>query len=308
MNISIITDQVNQDFDLACELISLKGIQWIDIHHAFNKTIEQCTLEEIHEVKAIAKKHGVKIANLASTVFFLCPLKPHTRVSLFNPAFYCIEGGLQAHLDALRRVCHYAQILEAKSVRVFPFRFPDNEEIQIVGTEEDLILISDALRSACDIASEFDVMLVLENCPYSYCPKGEMTYELVKRVNHKSLMLLWDPANSYRALKEKVPQQYLSLNLIEEYQLIHDQIGHVHLKNYSYKEGLPKPFVHRALLEGDINMPQLLEQLNTLNLIVSLEPEVDYEETIKSMDSLINWHQFNKIKEDEEEKQCIQLN
>lgn len=284
--IAIISDQIDNDLRTAAKRIREEGYEYVELHNVFGKSIEECSEAEAKMIKMILDEYGLEVVNIASTIFFLCPLYPHYRVSLFNDNFYSIKGDVQYHLAMLHKACRVAKILECKTIRVFPFRFPDNEEIGVVGTEADQNRIMDNLKKAVEIAEQYDVVLALENCPYSHCPKGEMTYRMVHAIGSPNLKLLWDPANSYRAEKNRVPLEYQHLSLLEEYELIKDEIVHVHLKNYEYDETQEKSFVHRELLAGDIDYVQLLSKMNSYTNAFSLEPEVELEEAIHCMQQL----------------------
>ena len=287
MYTAIISDQIQSDLEASFKVMKELGYKHVELHNVFGKSIEACSEDEVKEIKDLVIKYELKVVNLASTVFFLCPLYPEYKVSLFNSEFYTIEGDIDTHLQYLENACKIANELDCKNVRVFPFRFPDNEEIVVVGGDKDIENISIHLSKAVKIAEEYGITLVLENCPYSHLPKGEMTLEVIKRVNHPNLKLLWDPANSYRAEKHKVPKQYMRLDLMSEYKLIKDYIGHVHLKNYTYDSSFEKPFLHKSLLDGDIDYPKLLKEMNhQYQGCFSLEPEVNYEDTIISMKEL----------------------
>ncbi|MEG2751884.1 MAG: TIM barrel protein [Anaerorhabdus sp.] len=285
--LSIISDQVDQDLEKACSIIKEAGYTSIELHNVFNKTIEECNEQEVEQILTILNKYDLRVSNIASTIFFLCPLYEHYRVSLFNPAFHAIEGNIEDHLKALKRACEIAEKLNCKTIRIFPFRSPDNEDIEVVGTRKDMNKIIEIFKRALQVVRPYDVTLVVENCPYSHCPKGEMTLQIVREMNDKQCKLLWDSANSYRAQIHKVPSEYLTLSLTEEYQLIKKDIAHLHLKNYSFVKGLEKPFVHKSLLEGDIAYLPFIECfMKEQNCSLSLEPEVDYQETLRSMQEL----------------------
>ncbi len=288
MRHSIISDQINQELERACIVAKEQGYEEIELHNVFGKSIEECSDEEAYKIKSILDTYGLTVSNIASTIFFMCPLKPHYKLSMFNSEFHCIEGDVQNHLNYLKRAAIIADILNCDKIRVFPFRFPDNEEIEVVGTIEDMECIVNNLKLACEIASEYNKTIVLENCPYSHCPKGEMTKQLHSLVNHDNMMLLWDPANSYRAEKNKVPNKYTSLSLIEEFELIKNTIGHIHFKNYEYVEGLEKPFVHKTLMSGDIDYSLIVDNCRSIeqDVCISLEPEVAFKECIQSMKEL----------------------
>lgn len=283
---AIISDQIDQNLRKACRKIKEEGYHYVELHNVFNKSIEECSESECRVIKEILDMNGLEVINIASTIFFLCPLYDNYRVSLFNESFHAIEGDLRYHLAMLHNACRVAKQLNCQTIRIFPFRFPDNEEITVVGTKQDQKVIVENLKKAVDIARAYQVTLVLENCPYSHCPKGKMTYDIVKAVNDEHLKMLWDPANSYRAEKHRVPEEYKHISLKDEYEIIKKEIRHVHLKNYEYDSTLGKPFIHRSLLEGDINYPELLECMADYPYYYSLEPEVEYDEVIQSMNDL----------------------
>lgn len=286
---SIITDQIDSDFETACRIISESGLKAIEIHNVFGKSIEQCSEAEAHRIREIADGYGLKTVNLATTIFFLCPLYEGYHVSLFNPEFYCIEGDVNVHLEYLEQACRTAEITGAKMIRIFPFRIPDNEDVGVVGTEKDLQAIAANIRLASAIAAEHDITLVLENCPYSHCPKAAMTQRLLRLADCRNVKLLYDPANSYRAEKRRVPEEWQTDDIPAEYHLVKNDIGHIHLKNYHYQKDLqPKPFIHTALLDGDIDYLPLLNEMKKEKPALSLEPEVSHEDALKCIRQLIS--------------------
>lgn len=285
MKLSIISDQISSDLETACKVIKEHQYEYVELHNVFGKSIEECSDEEVLKIKEILNMYQLKVSNIASTIFFLCPLYENYQVSLFNDEFHAITGDVDTHLKYLRRACHIADMLDCHSVRVFPFRYPDYPKIGIAGSDKDIQQIINSLKLALPIAKEFDKVLVLENCPYSHCPKGEMTYKIVTKINDPHLKMLWDPANSYRAEKHQVLKQYLTLDLFDEIKMIKNEIGHIHLKNYEFNNNLDKAFVHRALCDGDIDFVNLIKEIPS-DMILSLESEVDYDDTIKSIKDL----------------------
>lgn len=285
MKIGIITDEISFDLKEALPIIKEEGYEYVELHSYNHKSIEGCTDEEVQEIKQLLKQYDMKVSNLASTIFFLAPLYKEDIVTLFNDHFYSIKGDVNVHLSHVGRVCKIAKELECETIRIFPFRFPDNRE-PLFGTEEHMERICEYFIQAADIAKEYDRTLVIENCPYSHCPKGEMTLKLLKKCNHPNLKLLWDPANSYRAVKKNVPEEYQTKSLVEELELIFPYIRHIHIKDYHYDENVqPKPFIHKVIYEGDIDYDSIFNYLkeNGYQGVLSLEPEVSYEDEIRSM-------------------------
>ncbi|MBM6809033.1 sugar phosphate isomerase/epimerase family protein [Faecalicoccus pleomorphus] len=286
MKLSIISDQVSQDLEEALKIIVKEGYEYVELHNVFGHSIETCTKEEVEIIKHLLDQYHVKVSNIASTLFFLCPLYQGDEVSLFNPGFYSIQGDLKYHLKVLEHACWIANELDCPKIRIFPFRWPDNRKGPY-GTKQDFEKIIENIKKALDISKKYHVTLMLENCPYSHLPKGKMTLQVVQAINDPYLKLLWDPANSYRAIRENVPKEYMDWSLEEELLHIYPYLGHIHLKNYHYVSGLVKPFVHVLLLNGDIDYKTLVKSIQeTCDCILSLEPEVDKKGTLLSMQCL----------------------
>lgn len=289
MKPSILTDQIDDNFETACQHIAESGLKHCEIHSIFGKTVEQLTEAQAIMAKEILQRYGLSVTNIASTIYFMCKLHAHYSISLFKPEFKVTEGEMTDHLQALENACRIADILDCRTVRIFPFRYPD-QKVQI--TAETFGQIEYALRKAAAVALRHDKILVLENCPYSHLPKGEMTIKIVEDIHSDHLKLLWDPGNSYRAEKDQVPDRFLHKDLLEEFDRIKDSIAHIHLKNYKYVPGQEKPFVHTDLLSGDIDMEQLVKAVEAFEnrsgkeLTVSLEPETDSETAIRCINQL----------------------
>ncbi len=286
MNLSCITDQINQDIFVACRTLKQLHYSNIEIHAINHKTVEQFDEDDLVQIEQAIYQYDMNVVALASTIFMMAPNFSNDVISDFNPSFYKIEGTIQQHLDHLHRVCQIANRLSCKAVRLFPFRAPDQRVV--LGIKSDIEMIANHFKDAIKVAQTYDVILVVENCPYSYLPKGNMTYDLVKQVNSPYLRLLYDPGNSYRANKDRVAPQYLNITIMEELALVLPLIKHIHIKDYKYLINHPKPFWHVAFGEGDVPIREIINYLNTNNYhdFLSCEPEVRYYDTIKSLETL----------------------
>lgn len=287
MKLSCITDQINQDIFVACKFLKQQGINNIEIHAVNHKSIESCNESDVLEIEEAIKMHDMNVVALASTIFMMAPLYPSDQIKDFHPEFYKLHGDLPTHYEALEKTLKLANRLNCKVVRVFPFRAPNNRII--IGTKKDQHHITKYFKEATFLAKEHDVVLVVENCPYSHLPKGNMTFDVVKAVDSPNLRLLYDPGNSYRANKDRVPPHYLNTSLMDELKLIHPYIHHVHIKDYHYVVDLPKPYQHKVIGEGDIPIVEILEYLKANNYrhAISCEPELPYYETIDSLHAIL---------------------
>lgn len=284
MSISIITDQLNQDFEKACAIARQHGFDFIEIHSLWGKTVEDLNSNEVKKVKEILSKYQLKVSNLASTIFFMAKLYPNDTITSFSDSFYAVKGKTKDHIDAAKRALDIAVALDSPSIRAFPFRAPENRKI--IGVLDDQREIIDNLTRLIPFAKNANKKVLIENCPHTHLPRGEMTHFIVKTINSPWLELLWDPANSVRADQNRLASIYKKLTILEEMELIASSIRHIHVKDYKYVEGLAKPYQHVAIGKGDLPYPAIVDYIKkSLHPpIFSLEPEVDEIETLVSID------------------------
>lgn len=286
MNLSCITDQINQDIFVACRILKQHHYSNIEIHAINHKSVEDFEEDDLTQIEQAVIQYDMNVIALASTVFMMTPCHHDDIISDFSPAFYKIEGSIEYHLEQLKKVCQIANRLSCKVVRLFPFRAPDQRVV--LGTPSDFDMIIQHVKRAVEIAKDFNITLVVENCPHSYLPKGNMTFDLVKAINSPHLRLLYDPGNSFRANKDRVPHYYLNTTIMEELTMISSWIKHIHIKDYKYSLNYTKPFRHVAFDEGDVPIKDIIKHLKSINFddYISCEPEVRYHDTIKSLDTL----------------------
>jgi len=279
----IITDQVNSDFEEALRKCKKLGYTQVEVHSLWGKTIETLSDAEVTKVKELLCKNQIQLTCLSTTLFMMVPLRQNDILSKFNPGFAVAEGNYEDHLLLLKRTLDIADRLDCPNIRIFPFRAPDNRVV--IGDDDDQFLIIEKLREPVRMAEKRNKVLLLENCPYSHLPKGTMTKKIIEHFQSPALQLLWDPANSYRAVKDRIPRKYLNSTLDEELKLIYKSIGHIHIKDYKYILHEPKPFKHVILGQGDIDYKTILHSLKEKDYhgSLSLEPEVNAPDTIVSM-------------------------
>lgn len=286
MKLSIITDQISQDFETACRIISEEGMDRIEIHSLWGKTIEQLDEAEVTKIKNLTNFYDLHVHCLASTLFLMTPLYPNDQLKEFSSEFITIRGDLPTHLSYLRKTIDIAKQLDCTMIRIFPFRAPENRKI--VGDTSDQEAMVRSLSVAISMAEKAGITLVMENCPHCILQKGKMTVDVVKRIDSPHLQLLYDPANSYRANVDRIPFRYLEGSLIEELRLIVPYIAHMHIKDYHFVEGLHKPYLHVPLLKGEVPYSQILRILKDSGYegVLSLEPEIGFEGTMDSLSTL----------------------
>jgi len=282
MKKSFITDQLGMDFEKSVYEIKKNGFRYIEIHSLWGKTVENLNYDEIKRVKKIISKYDIEISCLSTTLFLMCPLYTDVdNLEKFSTEFLVYEGNYNKHVDCLKKCIEFSQILNANYLRIFPFRKEKGIDKEYTTIISD---ISEKLYKPAKIARDKDKILIVENCPHTYLPRGLMTYELVKKINQESLKLLWDVGNSFKALRLDLPDNYIS-NVFEEYGIIKSRIGYCHFKDYK-KDG--ELYTHSTFGEGSIDFMKLLMMLKDDNYsrFISLEPEVSYSEAIQSIKNL----------------------
>lgn len=295
MYASILTDQIDDNLETALQIARLYHYEYVELHTLLGKSIEQCSMKEVNYIKSLLKKYDMKVSCISSTIFLMCPLRDNYQLSQVHDTFKTIEGFVPSHLKHLKNACKIAKRLQCPRIRIFPFRFPDNCPAPF-GTQDDITQIMRYIREAVKIAEAEEITLVLENCPYSHLPKGLMTIQIVKAIHSPYLKLLWDPGNSYRAMKDQIPEEYLIFSLLEELAYIYPWIDHIHIKDYRYEPSYEKPYQHVAFTNGDVDYERIFAYLRKHHYknAVSLEAETDYNEVLESMDLLYRWVQLSQ--------------
>src|SRR5579863_6489072 len=68
--ISVINDEISQDFGRACEVASRQfGMKWIELRGMWNKNVLSLDAKEIAESRRILEKYNLKVTDIASPLF-----------------------------------------------------------------------------------------------------------------------------------------------------------------------------------------------------------------------------------------------
>src|ERR1700761_1336955 len=68
--ISVISDEISQDFDHACSVIANDfGLHWVEIREMWGKNLQVSTDAEIAEAKKILAKYKLQVTDIASPLF-----------------------------------------------------------------------------------------------------------------------------------------------------------------------------------------------------------------------------------------------
>jgi len=236
--IAVISDEVSQDFGHACEVISRDfGMGWVELRELWNKNILNLDSNEVDEVRRILGKNQLRVVGIASPLFKTdWPDAPRSKFSTtgdqFKSSFTFDQQG-----DVLERSLVLAKTLQTDRLRCFDFWRLDESAPHRAAMNE-------ILRKAAEKAAETNVMLMLENEPACNTATGAESAELLKAIEHRNLMLVWDPANAEVHGESAYPSGY---NLLPK-----NRIGHCHCKDLIKKAG-GKGYDWTAMGRGSID-------------------------------------------------------
>ena len=142
--ISVINDEISQDFGRACEVASREfGMQWIELRGMWNKNIVNLDEKEIAEARRILEKYQLQVTDIASPLFKVdWPGAPKSKFSesatVSTPNFT-----FEQQDEVLERAIDLAKTFQTDRVRCFDFwRLDDQAPYRAA--------INDKLRDAAE--------------------------------------------------------------------------------------------------------------------------------------------------------------
>lgn len=214
--ISVINDEISQDFGHACEVASREfGMGWIELRSMWNKNIVNLDDKEIAEARRILEKYQLKVTDIASPLFKVdWPGAPKSKFS--EDKSFGANFTLQQQDEVLERALNMARAFQTDRVRCFDFwRLEDQAPYRAA--------INEKLLQAAHKAGGKGITLVLENEPSCNTATGAEAAKVLDAVKSSYLMLNWDPGNAATLGETPYPDGY---NLLPK-----DRIGHCHCKD-----------------------------------------------------------------------------
>jgi len=214
--ISVINDEISQDFGHVCEVASKEfGMGWIELRSMWKKNIVSLDEKEVAEAKSLLEKYQLKVTDIASPLFKIdwpgAPKSKYSEAKSFNASFSLSEQD-----DVLERAIAMAKAFGTDRVRCFDFwRLEDQTPYRAA--------INDKLRDAATKAEKKGILLVLENEPACNTATGAESAKVLSAVQSKSFMLNWDPGNAAAQGEIPFPDGY--------HLLPKERIGHCHCKD-----------------------------------------------------------------------------
>jgi L-ribulose-5-phosphate 3-epimerase len=215
--ISVINDEITQDFGRACEVASEEfGMNWIELRGMWNKNLLKLDAKEIEEARRILQKYKLQVTDIASPLFKVdwsgAPLSKFSpKRDKFNADFTFEQQG-----EVLERSIELAKAFKTDRIRFFDFWRLDDQTPHRAAMNEKL-------RDATEKAARKNVILVLENEPSCNTATAAEAAQVLAAISSPNLMLNWDPGNAAEHDEKPYPDGY---NLLPK-----DRIGHCHCKD-----------------------------------------------------------------------------
>jgi sugar phosphate isomerase/epimerase len=214
--VSVINDEISQDFAHACEVASAEfGMGWIELRSMWKKNIVALDEKEVAETRRLLGKFQLRVTDIASPLFKVdwpgAPKSKYSETKTFN-ADYTIRQ----QDEVLERAIAMAKAFGTDRVRCFDF-------LRLEEQAPYREAINEKLRQAVAKAEKQGIILVLENEQSCNTATAHEAVQVLGAIQSGSFMLNWDPGNAAASGEVPYPDGY---NLLPK-----DRIGHCHCKD-----------------------------------------------------------------------------
>jgi len=246
--VSVINDEISQDFDHACSVVANDfGLEWIELRGMWNKNILDLDDAEIAKANAILEKYKLRVTDIASPLFKVdwpgAPLSKHSpRKDSFGADF-----AFKQQDQVLEKSIALAKQFKTERIRCFDFwRLDDQAPYREA--------INAKLLEAANTTGKHGLLLVLENEMSCNTATGREAAKTLAAIQSPHLKLNWDPGNAVAAGElDDFPAGFAALPK--------DRIGHCHVKCAVTKPGTKDGFEWAAVGQG---LPDWSEQFRAL--------------------------------------------
>jgi len=221
--LSVITDEISQDFGHACEIASREfGLGWVELRAMHDKNIINWTAQDIAEAQSVLKKFNLRVSEIASPVFKTdWPGAPKSPYSPKKPEFSA-DFTYEQQDELLERAIALAKAFDNPPIRIFDFWRLDDQKPHRAA-------IDDRVRQAAIKATKKGMTLTLENEYACNTATGVESGRLLAAIPEKGLMLNWDPGNAAMRGETAFPTGYAAIPKA--------RIAHMHLKDLATMNG-----------------------------------------------------------------------
>lgn len=209
LQLGIVADEISRDFRQAVRIGMQAGLRRYEVRFLRSGRAPICDRRELLEVESIRDGEGIEITALSPGLF------KHTA----DQAAFVKEMA-----EVFPRAVEWAERWRLGNLIVFGFGKPGATEdnADLVPSENPPDWVVDALAEAGALADQARLKLLIEAEPICWADTGAATAHLIRRSGSSAIGINYDPANVAWALRR---------DAIDEFDLIADLIGNVHVKD-----------------------------------------------------------------------------
>ncbi len=278
--ISVVTDEISQDFEHALDVAAEYGITTIDVRTLWNKNIALLNENELIKMNRALEERKMHV-NVITSPFGRCVL-PSSRFSTNKKK--SLLRNTKYNLGLFERIIEIADFFKTPNIRIFSFF--QKRKNKVKDKWEEMVKL---LKPYVERAEDLGKILLLENDYLLMVANIESTKRFFEELNSEALKLILDPGNYYMEGDLTTPEAY---NYFYEKNLV----KHIHVKDPKYMiPGITGIFT--VVGEGRIDYESLFKQAIDFDYkgYFSLETHVLRNKEIVSKKSLQNM--YNILKE-----------
>ncbi len=189
--IGVISDEISQDFDHACYVISKQfGLHWIELREMWGKNLQVSSDAEIAQAQKILAKYDLQVTDIGSPLYKVnWPGAPTSKYSSKEDLHGADEANFKQQQNVLERSISLAKQFKTNKVRCFDFwRIDDVKPYRKA--------INDKLQESAEFAAKQNILLVLENEFACNTATGREAGATLAGIPSRNLALNWDPGNA----------------------------------------------------------------------------------------------------------------
>lgn len=221
--IAVISDEISQDFDHACAVISREfGLQWVELRGMWNKNLQKLDEAEIDRAQKILTKYNLRVTDIGSPLFKTdWPGAPRSSFSPKDASgkFDSFKADYQfkQQEEVLDHSLVLARQFKTNIIRCFDF-------YRLEDVKPHRAAINAKLLQAANTCGKQGVKLVLENEFECNTATGREAAATLAAIPSPHLLLNWDPGNAVMA--GELDTFPVAWDLLPK-----QRIGHCHCKN-----------------------------------------------------------------------------
>ena len=201
--ISVIGDEVSQDFQSVVNFAAEFKLGAIEIRSVWNKPPQALTPRDIDQMKRDLDGTGIQIVGIASP-FLKCDIDDMKM--------------REEHLGTLQACIKLAKAFDAILIRTFAFWRTDD-------VEQRWDEIVSAYDEPVKIAENEGIILGLENEASTSLATAKLTERFVREIDSSNVRVIWDPANEFHA------EGWGETPYPDGYERLKRMMVHVHVKD-----------------------------------------------------------------------------